>query len=113
MTVPRDPASTDRLTTDQKRDLLKALLEKRLRDTSPEFALSYGQRALWFLYELNPDMSAYNDPEVVWRMPKKHHAGLIVASPNPERVDELLNSYAERFGHDFMAVEPLPDKPWA
>ena len=60
MTLPRDPASTDRLTTGQKRDLLKALLEKRLRDTAPEFALSYGQRALWFLNQLNPDMSAYN-----------------------------------------------------
>jgi hypothetical protein len=25
-----------------------------------------------------PDLSAYNDPEVVWRLQKKHHAGLIV-----------------------------------
>jgi len=60
-----------------------------------------------------PDLSAYNDSEVVWRMAKKHHAGLIVASPNAERVDELLNSYAERFVNDFLAVAPLPDKPWA
>lgn len=60
-----------------------------------------------------PDTSAYNDPEIVWRMNKKHHAGLIVASPDPQRVEDLLNSYAERFVTDFLAVAPLPDKPWA
>jgi biotin carboxylase len=60
-----------------------------------------------------PDTAAYNDPEVVWRMHKKNHAGLIVASPDYQRVEALLNSYAERFVHDFLAVAPLPDKPWA
>ena len=60
-----------------------------------------------------PDLSAYNDQEVVWRMQKKHHAGLIVASPDPERVETLLNSYAGRFVNDFLAIQPLPDKPWA
>ncbi|MBI3652951.1 MAG: ATP-grasp domain-containing protein [Acidobacteria bacterium] len=61
----------------------------------------------------HPDTSAYNDAEIVWRMNKKHHAGLIVASPDPQRVEALLNHYAERFVQDFLAVEPLPDKPWA
>ena len=60
MTEPTDSNSPDQLTTEQKRELLKTLLEKRLRDTSPEFALSHGQRTLWFLHELKPDMSAYN-----------------------------------------------------
>jgi biotin carboxylase len=60
-----------------------------------------------------PDTSAYDDPEIVWRMEKKYHAGLIVASPNPKRVEDLLDSYAERFVTDFLAVAPLPDKPWA
>ncbi len=60
-----------------------------------------------------PDTSAYTDPEIVWRMNKKHHAGLIVASSNYHRVEALLNSYAERFVQDFLAVAPLPDRPWA
>ena len=60
-----------------------------------------------------PDTSAYTDPEVVWRMEKKHHAGLIVASPDYDRVEELLNAYARRFYDDFFATAPLPDKPWA
>ncbi len=60
-----------------------------------------------------PDTSAYTDPEIVWRMNKHHHAGLIVASKEPERVEELLNSYVERFYQDFHATAPLPDKPTA
>ena len=53
-----------------------------------------------------PDLSGYNDPEVVWRLSKKYHAGLIVSSPDPARVEALLNSYAERFARDFLAVMP-------
>ena len=53
-----------------------------------------------------PDLSGYNDPEVVWRLNKKYHAGLIVASPDAARVESLLNSYAERFARDFLAVLP-------
>ena len=58
-----------------------------------------------------PDTSAYNDAEVVYRVKKKHHAGLIVQSPKLERVDELLNSYADRFVQDFVAVVPPPERP--
>ena len=53
-----------------------------------------------------PDLSGYNDPEVVWRLSKKYHAGLIVSSPDAARVEFLLNSYAERFAQDFLAVLP-------
>lgn len=57
-----------------------------------------------------PDLGAYTDPEVAWRMTKKHHAGLIVASPDSARVEQLLNDYAARFAHDFLAVMPPLDK---
>src|SRR5439155_23523198 len=40
-----------------------------------------------------PDTTAYNDPEVVYRVKKKHHAGLIVRSPKLERVSELFDDY--------------------
>lgn len=60
-----------------------------------------------------PDTSAYNDPEIVWRMNRHHHAGLIVAAQGPERVEELLNSYVVRFYQDFHATAPVPDKPTA
>lgn len=58
-----------------------------------------------------PDLSSYDDPEIVWRMNRHHHAGLIVASEDAARVEELLNSYVPRFYQDFHATVPLPDKP--
>ena len=53
-----------------------------------------------------PDTSSYNDPEIVYRVNKKHHAGLIVRSKSLERVQELLNQYSSRFTEDFAAVLP-------
>ena len=44
-------------------------------------------------------------------MKKAYHAGLIVASPDRERVEHLLDNYAGRFMRDFFATAPLPDKP--
>ncbi len=58
-----------------------------------------------------PDMDAYNDPEIVWKLKKEHHAGLIVQAKNPERIQELLNQYGERFAQDFLAWMPQLDKP--
>jgi biotin carboxylase len=51
-----------------------------------------------------PDTSAYDDPEIVYRAKKRHHAGLIVRSKKLERVEELLTNYATRFAADFVAV---------
>ncbi len=53
-----------------------------------------------------PDLSGYNDSEVKWRLNKKYHAGLIVASPDAARLESLLSDYAERFARDFLAVMP-------
>lgn len=58
-----------------------------------------------------PDMSAYDDPEIVVRVRKAHHAGLIVASPDTARVAHLLASYTERFYTDFHASAPAPERP--
>jgi len=58
-----------------------------------------------------PDTAAYNDPEIVYRVKKKHHAGLIVRSPKLECVNSLLNDYGRRFGEDFVAVLPPMERP--
>jgi biotin carboxylase len=58
-----------------------------------------------------PDLGGYAEPEIVWRMTKMHHAGLIVASPDAGRVEALLNEYSTRFAQDFLAVLPPRDKP--
>jgi biotin carboxylase len=59
-----------------------------------------------------PDLAAYNDAEVVWRLQKEHHAGLVVASPSRQRVDELLASYTRRFQQDFVATLPASETPF-
>jgi hypothetical protein len=59
----------------------------------------------------NPDTSAYNDSEIIYRVSKYHHAGLIVKSESAERVQELLAAYAPRFGYDFLATQPVPERP--
>lgn len=53
-----------------------------------------------------PDTSAYTDPEIVWRLRRKQHAGLIVAASNPARIQELLDDYIRRFAVDFHASLP-------
>jgi biotin carboxylase len=58
-----------------------------------------------------PDTSAYSDEEIVYRVKKSHHAGIIVRSPGLDRVEDLLNSYSQRFVDDFVAVVPPPERP--
>ncbi len=58
-----------------------------------------------------PDTSPYDDPEIVYRVKKKHHAGLIVRSKSHERVTELLIDYGRRFETDFIAVLPPLERP--
>jgi biotin carboxylase len=60
----------------------------------------------------SPDLGAYSDPEIVWRMEKSHHAGVIVKSPRKERIDQLLAAYTERFRHDFVAALPAARTPF-
>lgn len=61
-----------------------------------------------------PDTSAYTDPEIAWRMSdNQHHVGLAVRSENPDRIDELLADYEQRFANDFVAVLPQAATPTA
>jgi hypothetical protein len=57
-----------------------------------------------------PDTSEYRDPEITVRIAKRHHAGLIVASPDEGRVRTLLDTYVARFYQDFHASAPPPER---
>jgi len=81
--------------------------------TLPELKPAYSGSVLCLARVPEPDTSAFDAPEVVYRMNKHHHAGLIVQSPDPERVRALLNEYGERFQEVFCAVEPPPLRPTA
>jgi hypothetical protein len=71
----------------------------------------YGGIVLSLARQEYPDTSSYTDEEIVYRVKKRHHAGLVVRSPKVERVEELLNSYARRFSEEFTAIVPPPERP--
>ncbi len=58
----------------------------------------------------SPDTSAYTDPEIVMRVKKPHHAGLVLRSPQYSRIQQLLDEYSRRFLNDFVAVLPPAEK---
>lgn len=81
--------------------------------TLPEVRRDYSGIIISLAKQENPDTAAYSDPEIVWRLNKHHHAGLIVKSSSQEKVIALLDDYANRFKDDFYANMPAPEKPTA
>lgn len=53
-----------------------------------------------------PDMSPFNDPEIVWVMNEEYHVGCIVQSTDRKRVLALLDKYAEIIRNDYHASAP-------
>lgn len=72
----------------------------------PPHRAEYGGLVQCLARSQNPDLSAYNDPEIFDRSNDPYHAGLIVRSTSNARVRELLDSYSKRFAHDFLQVVP-------
>ncbi|PYY07051.1 MAG: ATPase [Acidobacteria bacterium] len=58
-----------------------------------------------------PSTEEFKDPEIVWRMRKAWHVGMIVRSSHHERVEELLRQYSDRVQERYMAFQPPPDRP--
>jgi biotin carboxylase len=73
----------------------------------------YAGSVLCLAKTAEPDTSSFDAPEIVYRMKKHHHAGLIVRSEKPERIRELLERYAAEFAERFLARLPAPAKPTA
>jgi len=78
---------------------------------APQATHRYAGLVLTLAKQERPDLSAYTDPEIVFRVTKANHAGLIVASTDEARVRALLDQYAARFQQDFFAFVPAPDRP--
>jgi len=77
----------------------------------PELRDEYAGSVICLARQEEPDLSGYNAAEVVYRLKKHHHAGLIVKSGSAERVRKLLEEYGEGFLRDFYARMDAPDKP--
>jgi hypothetical protein len=72
----------------------------------PEIFESYAGSVLCLAQTAEPDTSSFNDPEIVVRIQKHHHAGMIVRSEDPERVRLLLEQYSDEFARRFLATMP-------
>ncbi|WP_321475991.1 ATP-grasp domain-containing protein [uncultured Paludibaculum sp.] len=59
----------------------------------------------------HPDTSAYQYPEIVWRMDKQHHVGFIVKDESHTRVQHLLDELRDRVQEDFWAYAPAKSTP--
>jgi biotin carboxylase len=81
--------------------------------TLPSVRRDYAGVILCLARQEHPDTSAYSDPEIVYRVSKYHHAGFVLKSPDHQRIQHLLDSYSVRFRTDFLASQPVPDKPTA
>lgn len=77
----------------------------------PRLREEYAGSVICLARQEQPDLHAYDAPEVVMHMNKRHHAGLIVASASEERVSALVDEYAKGFERDFCTSLPAPDKP--
>ena len=79
----------------------------------PPVSQNYAGVILSLARQETPDTSSYTDPEIVYRVKKYHHAGFILQSPSQQRIEQLLDSYSSRFETDFLATQPVPEKPTA
>ena len=81
------------------------------RYTVPPHRQDYAGIVLTLARQEAPDMSSYTDPEIALAIRKDYHAGLIVAAPEPQRVETLIADYTQRFYRDFFATAPPPERP--
>ncbi|HEX6771888.1 MAG TPA: ATPase [Acidobacteriaceae bacterium] len=79
----------------------------------PKLGTDYAGSVLCLARDAVPVTDRYDAPEIVHRMQKHHHAGLIVRSADPARVEALTEEYARRFAEDFLAIAPAPAKATA
>ena len=78
--------------------------------TLPKLRKEFAGVALALANQDRPDTSHYEDAEIVYRVAKPKHVGLIFHSPKQKRVDELLRVYADRITTDFLAVAPAKER---
>jgi carbamoylphosphate synthase large subunit len=77
----------------------------------PDHRSDYGGLIVSLARQQWPDTSAYQDPEIVWRLNKRAHVGLIIRSESQQRVEDLLGEYTRRFSEEFSATHPMSDRP--
>ncbi|MBB5315983.1 ATP-grasp domain-containing protein [Tunturibacter empetritectus] len=85
----------------------------KMEYTLPNLNNQYAGSVICLARQDHPDTSSYDAPEIVHRLNRHHHAGLILRADSAERIEDLIGQYTNRFLEDFCAVVPPPDKPTA
>ena len=57
-----------------------------------------------------PDISHYTDDEIVYKVARPRHVGMIFHSVKQKRIDELLQQYTELITQDFLEVAPVKER---
>lgn len=76
----------------------------------PKPRKEYAGIALALANQNAPDTSHYTDKEIVYRVDKPKHVGLIFRSKSKERLEELLTEYRERIINDFLEIAPVKER---
>lgn len=77
---------------------------------APKVRRDFAGVALALANQDEPDSSHYTDEEIVYRVSKPKHVGLIFCSNKQKRIDELLAIYTERITSDFLTVVPARER---
>jgi hypothetical protein len=92
---------------------IEAALAQRSSYSLPPLREAYAGSVICLARQEEPDLSGYDAAEIILRLKKHHHAGLLVRSESAGRVEALVGEYAGRFLDDFCARMDVPDKPTA
>ncbi|HMJ09536.1 MAG TPA: ATP-grasp domain-containing protein [Pyrinomonadaceae bacterium] len=76
----------------------------------PKLRKEFAGVALALANQDSPDTSHYSEAEIVYRVTKSKHIGLIFHSAKQKRIDELLGFYSERITSDFLAIAPVKER---
>ncbi len=76
----------------------------------PELKQRYAGIALALAKVDEPDTSHYTDEEIVYRVSKPKHVGLIFESSTKARMEEILESYRNRITEDFLEIAPAKER---
>lgn len=76
---------------------------------APKLRKEYAGVALALANQDTPDTAHYNAKEIVYRVSKPKHVGLIFRSKKRKRIDELLKEYSDRITQDFLSIAPAKE----
>lgn len=88
---------------------IETAAKNKLAYTPPTSKRSYGGVIISLSKYEWPDQSLFQAPEIVWRLNKKNHVGMILQSDNRESIMKLLDEYALVIRDNLHASVPVKD----